>query len=48
LGKLFSVPLLMDKELLTEEKVYFNAGSLTFSIVLNPTQLFKIEEPILF
>jgi Ala-tRNA(Pro) deacylase len=48
LGKIFGVTLLMDKELLTEEKIYFNAGALTFSIVMNPADLVKLEQPILF
>jgi Ala-tRNA(Pro) deacylase len=48
LGKIFSLPLLMDKELLSEEKIYFNAGALTFSIVMNPADLVKLEQPILF
>jgi Ala-tRNA(Pro) deacylase len=48
LGKIFSLTLLMDKELLKEDKIYFNAGSLTFSIILNPVLLAAFEEPILF
>jgi Ala-tRNA(Pro) deacylase len=48
LGKIFSLTLLMDKELLKEDKIYFNAGSLTFSIILNPVLLAACEEPILF
>ena len=48
LGKIFSVPLLMDKDLLLEQKIYFNAGSLTFSIVMSASDLISLEEPILF
>ena len=48
LGKFFSLKLLMDKDLLQEDKIFFNAGSLTFSIVLNPEMLVALEEPILF
>lgn len=47
-GKLFSLPLFFDRELLTEEKIFFNAGKLTASITLNPHHLVKIEEPIMF
>jgi Ala-tRNA(Pro) deacylase len=48
LGRIFSVPLIMDKDLLSEENIYFNAGSLTFSIVMSPSDLMRLEEPILF
>jgi Ala-tRNA(Pro) deacylase len=48
LGKIFSLPLMMDRELLTEEKIYFNAGALNFSIIMNPVELVRIEEPVLF
>jgi Ala-tRNA(Pro) deacylase len=48
LGKIFSLTLLMDKELLKEDQIYFNAGSLTFSIILSPVMLAAFEEPILF
>jgi Ala-tRNA(Pro) deacylase len=47
-GKFFSLPLLMDRDLLLEEEIYFNAGSLTRSLVINPLDLQRIEEPILF
>jgi Ala-tRNA(Pro) deacylase len=48
MGKLFAVPLLMDRELLNEPKIYFNAGSLRFSITMDPAELVKLEQPILF
>jgi Ala-tRNA(Pro) deacylase len=48
LGKIFSVPLLMDRELLTEEKIYFKAGALDFSIIMSSAELVRLEEPILF
>ncbi|HWA34576.1 MAG TPA: YbaK/EbsC family protein [Cyclobacteriaceae bacterium] len=47
-GKIFSVPLVMDKDLLSEEKVYFNAGSLTCSVTLDPNEIARLENPILF
>lgn len=48
LGKFFSLQLLMDKELLNEEKIYFNAGSLSFSVVISPAEIVRMEEPVLF
>ena len=48
LGKIFGVPLLMDRKLLTEEKIYFNAGALNFSVIMDPHELLRIEEPLLF
>jgi prolyl-tRNA editing enzyme YbaK/EbsC (Cys-tRNA(Pro) deacylase) len=39
---------MMDRQLLIEEKIYFNAGALNFSIIMNPVELVRIEEPILF
>lgn len=47
-GKLFALKLLFDKDLLNEPKIYFNAGSLTSSITLNPADLVRVEEPVLF
>jgi len=47
-GKMFSVTLLFDKDLLNEKEIYFNAGKLTSSIILNPVDLIKVEEPVLF
>ncbi len=47
-GKIFSLQLVMDKDLLSEEKIYFNAGSLTISLVIDPNQLVRLENPILF
>lgn len=48
LGKFFSLQLLMDKDLLNEEKIYFNAGSLSFSIIIDPAEIVRIETPLLF
>ena len=47
-GKLFGVRLLMDRDLLAEEKVYFNAGRLDYSLAVNPLEIQRIEDPILF
>jgi Ala-tRNA(Pro) deacylase len=48
MGRLFSLKLIADKDLLMEEKIYFNAGDLTFSVKLNPKDLFAFEDPIMF
>ena len=48
LGSIFGLPLMMDKDLLGEELIYFNAGLLTKSIVMNPISIKEIEEPQLF
>ena len=48
LGKLFEVPLLMDRDLLAEERVYFNAGRLDYSVAIDPKEIQRLEEPILF
>jgi Ala-tRNA(Pro) deacylase len=47
MGKVFGLPLIMDKDLLHEPRIYFNAGSLTSSIILDPKQLCSIEHPSL-
>jgi prolyl-tRNA editing enzyme YbaK/EbsC (Cys-tRNA(Pro) deacylase) len=38
----------MDKELLKQDEIYFNAGTHTVSIAMNPKQIEKLEEPILY
>lgn len=48
LGKIFNLQLLMDKDLLNEEKIYFNAGSLDYSMIVNPKDIQNIESPIIF
>lgn len=45
-GRLFGLPLLFDRDLLAEELVYFNAGSLTRSMAVDPTALEALERPI--
>jgi Ala-tRNA(Pro) deacylase len=47
-ARLFGLSLLMDKDLLQEERIYINAGRLDYSIVLDPKDLAKLENPILF
>lgn len=48
LGKLFGLQLLMDEDLLKEEKIYFNAGDLSYSIAISPRLIEELEKPILF
>jgi Ala-tRNA(Pro) deacylase len=45
-GGLFGLPLLFDRDLLTEDVVYFNAGSLTTSMAVDPNALAALEQPI--
>jgi len=44
-GKIFNIPLVMDKDFLNEQEVYMNAGIVTKSFVVNPQNLVKFEEP---
>lgn len=48
LGKVFGLQLIMDKDLLNEPKVYWNAGRLDFSMVTDPKDIKKVEKPIMF
>ena len=48
IGRLFGMPLLMDKDLLTQDMIYFNAGDLSFSIAMPPRDLQRLEQPIMF
>jgi Ala-tRNA(Pro) deacylase len=45
-GRLFGLPLLFDQDLLSEDELYFNAGSLTRSIAVSPNALQALEQPI--
>ena len=47
-GSIFNLKLFLDKDLLKEQKVYFNAGKLDFSIALKPISLKEIEKPVMF
>jgi Ala-tRNA(Pro) deacylase len=44
-GGLFGLPLLFDQDLLAEDELYFNAGSLTASMVVRPRALVALERP---
>ena len=48
LGKLFGLKLFMDKDLVKEEKIYFNAGDLSFSIAIAPQEILNLEEHEVF
>ncbi len=48
LGKIWNLQLYMDKDLLNESKVYFNAGSLDHSLVMAPESIYQLEDAILF
>jgi len=47
-AKLFGLKLLMDREFLSEQKVFINAGRLDYSITIDPVALQKLEEPVFF
>jgi Ala-tRNA(Pro) deacylase len=47
-GKLFGVQLLMEADLLNEDEIYLNAGRVDISFVVNPHDLQRVEEPIVF
>jgi Ala-tRNA(Pro) deacylase len=46
LGRFFGLPLLFDQDLLSEDELYFNAGSLTMSMAVSPNALEALEQPI--
>jgi len=47
-GKIFGIKLLIDKDFMNENETYMNAGILTKSFVVNPHDIIRVEEPILF
>jgi Ala-tRNA(Pro) deacylase len=48
LGSIFTIKLILDQELLSEEEVYMNAGKVDVSFVVNPKDIQKLENPVLF
>ncbi|MCG8321195.1 MAG: hypothetical protein MI921_16960 [Cytophagales bacterium] len=48
IGGLFGLQLLMDKDLLSQDMIYFNAGDLSFSVAMAPGALQRLEKPLLF
>jgi Ala-tRNA(Pro) deacylase len=47
LGKLWGIQLFFDKDLFKETRIYFNAGSLEYSIIANPHDIVKVEDAVL-
>ena len=47
IGKMWNIKLLFDRELFKEPRIYFNAGSLEYSIIANPYDIAKIEDAVL-
>jgi Ala-tRNA(Pro) deacylase len=45
-GGLFGLPHLFDQDLLVEDQLYFNAGSLTASMVARPRALEALKRPL--
>jgi prolyl-tRNA editing enzyme YbaK/EbsC (Cys-tRNA(Pro) deacylase) len=43
---LFGIPLLFDEELLQQPEIYFNAGSLTVSMAVDPRAIDALEQAI--
>jgi Ala-tRNA(Pro) deacylase len=46
LGRLFGIPLLFDEDLLQQDGIYFNAGSLTVSMAADPRAIDALEQAI--
>lgn len=46
LGKLWDIQVYFDEDLFSEAKIYFNAGSLGYSIIANPHDIARIEDAI--
>jgi Ala-tRNA(Pro) deacylase len=46
IGSVFGLPLSMDARLLAQKRIYFNAGVLDRSVVLDPNDLKELESPI--
>ena len=47
LGKLWGIKLFLDSELFQESQIYFNAGSLGYSIIANPHDIAELEDAII-
>lgn len=44
-GSIFDLPLSLDERLLARDRIFFNAGRLDRSVVLNPKDLCSLERP---
>jgi len=47
-GKLFGLRLLMEADLLKEQEIFLNAGRVDVSFVIDPADLRRVENPIIF
>jgi Ala-tRNA(Pro) deacylase len=47
IGSVFGLPLSMDARLLAQPRIFFNAGALDRSVVLDPRDLNDLESPII-
>jgi Ala-tRNA(Pro) deacylase len=47
-GSIFGAELVLDKRLLAEDRLFFNAGSLDRSFVVAPADLIALERPTLY
>jgi|GEM_PF-6755581 len=47
-ASMFGLPLLMDSDLLKEDEIFLNAGRLNVSLVINPYDLQRLENPTMF
>jgi Ala-tRNA(Pro) deacylase len=47
-AKPFGFQLVMDQDLINETLIFFNCGDLSFSLSLDPKEIKRIEEPIIF
>ena len=47
IATIFGLRLLFDEDLLSEERVYFNAGRLDRSLIVSSEDLVRIEKPIM-
>lgn len=45
-GSIFGIPLSMDARLLGQRRIFFNAGALDHSVVLDPQHLKALESPV--
>jgi Ala-tRNA(Pro) deacylase len=47
-GRLYGVRLLLDRDLLSEPEIFFNAGDLCTSIAMSPADLADLEKPLMY
>ena len=47
-GRLYGVRLVLDRDLLGEPEIFFNAGDLCTSIAMSPAELADLEQPLMY